>query len=121
MTSGSGPLRIGVIGLGDIAQKAYLPVLAAQAGVELHLHTRTPATLAAVGATYRVPHRHDTLDALLAQGIDAAFVHAPTEHHLAITRRLLTAGVPAYVDKPLAYDDAGARELSTSPASAECP
>lgn len=38
-------LKVGVIGLGDIAQKAYLPVLATQPSLELHLHTRTAATL----------------------------------------------------------------------------
>ncbi|BBB01831.1 putative oxidoreductase [Actinacidiphila reveromycinica] len=104
-------MKIGVIGLGDIARKAYLPVLAAQPGLELHLHTRTPATLAAVGDAYRLPHRHATLDALLDQGLDAAFVHAPTVHHGEIGARLIEAGVPTYVDKPLAYDLAGARRL----------
>lgn len=89
------PLKIGVIGLGDIAQKAYLPVLAAQPGVELHLHTRTPATLDLVGDTYRLPDRHTSLDALLDQGLDAAFVHAPTALHVDITERLIEAGVPA--------------------------
>jgi virulence factor len=112
MASGSDPMRIGVIGLGDIARKAYLPVLTARPGLELHLHTRSPATLREVADAYRVEHRHPTLDALLAQRLDAAFVHAPTEHHVAITRRLLEAGVPAYVDKPLARDAEGARELT---------
>jgi virulence factor len=111
MASGSAPLKIGVIGLGDIARKAYLPVLTAQPGLELHLHTRTPATLDAVGDTYRLPHRHTTLDALLDQGLDAAFVHAPTAGHVEIGTRLIEAGVPVYVDKPLAYDLAGARAL----------
>jgi virulence factor len=105
------PLKVGVIGLGDIARKAYLPVLAARPGLELHLHTRTPATLQAVGDAYRLPHRHTSLDALLDQDLDAAFVHAPTEHHVEITRRLVEAGVPAYVDKPLARDADGARRL----------
>ena len=111
MASGSAPLRIGVIGLGDIAQKAYLPVLTAQPGLELHLHTRTPATLDEVGDAYRLPHRHTTLDALLDQGLDAAFVHAPTDRHVEIGTRLVEAGVPLYVDKPLAYDLAASRAL----------
>ena len=111
MASGTAPLRIGVIGLGDIAQKAYLPVLSAQPGLELHLQTRTPATLERVGEAYRLPHRHTTLDSLLDQELDAAFVHAPTEHHVAIAERLIKAGVPTYVDKPLAYDLAGARRV----------
>ena len=111
MTSGSAPLKIGVIGLGDIAQKAYLPVLTALPGLELHLQTRTPATLERVGDAYRLPHRHTTLDTLLDQGLDAAFVHAPTEHHVEIAERLIAAGVPVYVDKPLARDAEAARHV----------
>jgi virulence factor len=113
MASGSAPLKIGVIGLGDIAQKAYLPVLTAQPGLELHLQTRTPATLARVGDAHRLPHRHTSLDELLGQGLDAAFVHAPTEHHVAIAERVIEAGVPVYVDKPLARDAESARRLVT--------
>ncbi len=111
MASGDAPLKIGVIGLGDIAQKAYLPVLAGLPGIELHLHTRTRATLDRVGDTYRMPHRHPTLDGLLDQGLDAAFVHAPSETHVAIAGRLIESGIPAYVDKPLAPDLAGAERL----------
>ncbi|WP_405592422.1 Gfo/Idh/MocA family protein [Streptomyces sp. NBC_01190] len=104
-------MKIGVIGLGDIARKAYLPVLTAQPGIELHLHTRTPATLERIGDAFRLPHRHTSLDALLDQGLDAAFVHAPTEHHEEIGARLIEAGIPAYVDKPFGYDLAAARRL----------
>lgn len=111
MGSGNAPLKIGVIGLGDIAQKAYLPVLASLPGIDVHLHTRTPATLDRVGDALRLPHRHTALDALLDQGLDAAFVHAPTDRHVEITEALIEAGVPAYVDKPFAPDLAGARHL----------
>ncbi|MFD7557560.1 Gfo/Idh/MocA family protein [Streptomyces sp. NPDC059835] len=99
-------MKVGCIGLGDIAQKAYLPVLTTRPGIELHLQTRTPATLERVGAIHHVPveHRHTDLDALLAEGLDAAFVHAPTTAHPEIVERLLEAGVPTYVDKPLAYE-----------------
>ena len=106
-------MKVGCIGLGDIAQKAYLPVLAGLPGIELHLHTRTPATLDRVGDSLHLPadHRHTTLDALLAQDLDAAFVHAPTITHPEIVTRLLEAGVPTYVDKPLAYGFADSERL----------
>ncbi|MFG2620903.1 Gfo/Idh/MocA family protein [Streptomyces sp. NPDC048507] len=106
-------MKVGVIGLGDIAQKAYLPVLTTRPGVELHLQTRTPATLERIGALHHVPveRRHASLDALLGQGLDAAFVHAPTAAHPEIVARLLEAGVPTYVDKPLAYAFADSRRL----------
>ncbi|MFI8436857.1 Gfo/Idh/MocA family protein [Streptomyces sp. NPDC079020] len=106
-------MKVGCIGLGDIAQKAYLPVLTMLPGVELHLQTRTPATLDAVAETHRIPaaQRHTSLDSLLAQDLDAAFVHAPTSAHPEIVGRLLEAGVPTYVDKPLAYELAGSERL----------
>ncbi|MER7348706.1 Gfo/Idh/MocA family oxidoreductase [Streptomyces aurantiacus] len=106
-------MKVGCIGLGDIARKAYLPVLATQPGVELHLQTRTPATLERVAAAHHVPgaRRHTDLDSLLAQGLDAAFVHAPTAVHPEIVTRLLEAGVATYVDKPIAYELADSERL----------
>ncbi|AZS88559.1 Gfo/Idh/MocA family oxidoreductase [Streptomyces griseoviridis] len=106
-------MKVGCIGLGDIARKAYLPVLAGLGEVELHLQTRTPATLDRVADGLHLPagQRHTTLDALLDQGLDAAFVHAPTPVHPEIVARLLEAGVPTYVDKPLAYELADSERL----------
>ncbi|MFE2375713.1 Gfo/Idh/MocA family protein [Streptomyces sp. NPDC059398] len=106
-------MKVGCIGLGDIAQKAYLPVLTALPGVELHLQTRTPATLTRTAETFHIPadRCHRDLDSLLAQGLDAAFVHAPTAVHPEIASRLLEAGVPTCVDKPLAYELADSERL----------
>ncbi|MCP3821803.1 Gfo/Idh/MocA family oxidoreductase [Streptomyces sp. A3M-1-3] len=106
-------MKVGCIGLGDIAQKAYLPVLTTRPGVELHLQTRTPATLSRVADSHRIPaeHCHTTLESLLAEGLDAAFVHAPTAVHPEIVTRLLQAGVATYVDKPLAYEIDDSRRL----------
>ncbi|MFF9344038.1 MULTISPECIES: Gfo/Idh/MocA family protein [unclassified Streptomyces] len=106
-------MKIGCIGLGDIAQKAYLPVLATLPGVELHLQTRTPTTLNRVADTLHLPatRRHRDLDSLLGAGLDAAFVHASTAAHAEIATRLLDAGVPTYVDKPLAYEYADSERI----------
>jgi virulence factor len=106
-------VKVGCIGLGDIAQKAYLPVLATRPGLELHVHTRTPATLARVADSLHLPagQRHTDLSELLAQDLDAAFVHAPTHAHPEIVTRLLEAGVATYVDKPIAYELADSERL----------
>lgn len=98
-------MKVGIIGLGGIAEKAYLPVLTAVPGLEPHLVTRSPEVLERLGETHRVPvaHRHASVEDLLEARPDAAFVHAATEAHPALVGRLLEAGVPTYVDKPLAY------------------
>ncbi|MFD5627381.1 Gfo/Idh/MocA family protein [Streptomyces sp. NPDC127072] len=106
-------MKVGCIGLGDIARKAYLPVLSVRQGVELHLQTRTAATLAEEADRLHLPpgQRHTDLEELLAQDLDAAFVHAATVAHPEIVTRLLEAGVPTYVDKPLAYELADSERL----------
>jgi virulence factor len=97
-------IRVGLIGLGDIAAKAYLPVLAADAGVEPVLITRDPARRAALQSAWRVTEGYATIeDALSAAApLDAAFVHAATAAHPAIAVALIDAGIPAFIDKPLA-------------------
>jgi virulence factor len=94
--------RIAMIGLGDIARKAYLPVLGPRADVDLVFVTRNAETLAELGAAWRVERLHADLDAALGEGLDGALVHAATAAHPELVRRLLEAGVPTLVDKPLA-------------------
>ncbi|CAN5271905.1 Gfo/Idh/MocA family oxidoreductase [soil metagenome] len=111
MTLRIAPLRIAMIGLGDIARKAYLPVLGPRADVDLTFVTRNATALAQLGAAWRVDRLHADIDAALAQGLDAAFVHAATAAHPDIIRRLLEAGVPTLVDKPIADSAAESEAL----------
>ncbi|HEY8513491.1 MAG TPA: Gfo/Idh/MocA family oxidoreductase [Cyclobacteriaceae bacterium] len=96
-------MKIGVVGIGDICRKAYLPVLAAQRGIELVLCTRNQETLTAVSEQYRIARVTNSLDELVRLGIDAAFVHTSTESHPDVVRHLLDHNVHVYVDKPIAY------------------
>ncbi|MGW0806702.1 Gfo/Idh/MocA family protein [Nonomuraea sp. NPDC002799] len=96
-------MKIAMIGLGDIAEKAYLPVLAAQPHLDLHLCTRNSARLDRLGDAYRVAARFTGVDEVIKAGVDAAFVHAATEAHPEIVEPLLKAGIHVYVDKPIAY------------------
>jgi virulence factor len=105
------PLRVGVVGLGDIAQKAYLPVLTGRDDVELTLMTRDADRLRRVARRYGVPRGTTDLDELLDPAVDAAFVHASTSAHVELVERLLSAGVHVLVDKPLAPTFAGASHL----------
>lgn len=96
-------MRVLVTGLGDIAHKAYLPVLSAMPDVELHLATRNAKILAAAGRSFRVAGLHASVEeALRATSFDGAFVHAATDAHPALVRTLLKERIATFVDKPLA-------------------
>ncbi|WP_230480684.1 Gfo/Idh/MocA family protein [Sphingomonas sp. Leaf21] len=96
-------MRVLVVGLGDIARKAYLPVLATRPDISLHLATRNRDVLHEVGRTFHAAGLYTDLDTAFASGrFDAVFVHAATEAHPAIVRRSLEQGIPTFVDKPLA-------------------
>lgn len=105
------PLKVGVIGLGDIAEKAYLPVLTSRGDVELTLMARNRSRLDRIGGQYGVPRRTTRFEDLLDGSIETAFVHASTEAHFDLVNRLLAAGVHVLVDKPLAPNLAQARHL----------
>jgi len=104
-------MRVGIIGLGSIAQKAYLPLLTSLADVTPVLVTRNPNTLATVGDAYRVPDRFGSVEEAIGSGLDAALVHTPSATHPAIVATLLGSGVPVLVDKPLATDHSTASDL----------
>jgi len=105
-------MRLLVTGLGDIAHKGYLPVLAANPELELHLATRDQRVLREAGRSFRVPHLHASVEhALAAATFDAAFIHAATGAHPALVRLLLERRIPTFVDKPLADNLAETQEL----------
>jgi virulence factor len=103
-------LKVGVIGLGDIAQKAYLPVLSSKE-LELHLYTRDIEKLFRIGRQYRFQNLHQNFDSILNSGIRAAFVHTSTGSHVEIIQMLLMHNIHVYVDKPITYDYASSQRL----------
>lgn len=94
-------MKIGIIGIGDIAKKAYLPILGAKEGVELVLCTRNTETLKQMKDKYKHVTCATTLEELLAHQIDGAFVHAATAAHFHIVKNLLESGIPVHLDKPV--------------------
>lgn len=94
-------LRIGIVGLGGIAQKAYLPILTLAQDWQLvgaFSPNRAKAQPLCDGYRMRYFSRLDTL----ATESDAVFVHSSTASHFQVVRDLLLAGIHVYVDKPLA-------------------
>lgn len=97
-------MKIGLIGLGDIAKKAYLPVLSEKEGIELVLCTRNEDTLNKLSTKYRIEEKVHTVDELIGKNIDAAFVSTATDAHVEIAEKLLAHGIHVYIDKPISMD-----------------
>lgn len=103
-------MKIGIIGLGDIARKAYLPVITSK-HLELHLFTRNEERLRTIGKQYRIDNLHSSLESILNSGIKAAFVHSATDSHEHIIEQLLLHNIHVYVDKPITYHFESAKRL----------
>ncbi|MFO6298848.1 Gfo/Idh/MocA family protein [Rahnella selenatireducens] len=103
-------LRIGVIGLGGIAQKAYLPVLShAEKWTLVGGFSPNQQKAQAVCDSYRLAC-FSRMDELASQ-CDAVFVHSSTASHFDVVGQLLAQGVHVYVDKPLAPELDQAEQL----------
>ncbi|GAM54088.1 oxidoreductase [Vibrio ishigakensis] len=95
-------MKLGIIGLGDIAQKAYLPYITQLAGVELVFSTRSSEVMKSLAQQYRISEVCSDYRELLKSGVDAVMIHAATSAHVQLAKFFLEKGVPTFVDKPLA-------------------
>lgn len=101
--SNSPKISIALIGLGSIAQKAYLPILANHPKVDPILCTRNTDTLNNLSKQFRIDQTYSNLDELIRSKPDAAMVHSSTDSHGFILEKLLKAKIPVFVDKPISY------------------
>ncbi|GGE63595.1 Gfo/Idh/MocA family protein [Priestia taiwanensis] len=106
-------MKVGVIGIGDIAQKAYLPILSTRTDIDLYIASRNQQVVHEVGEKYRIHNCCATVQELIQHKVDVAFVHAATEAHVEILRELITAGIHVFVDKPIAYTLQETEEIMT--------
>ena len=95
--------RIAIIGLGDIAKKAYLPIVANHPKISPVLCTRNTQILKELSTQYRINEAYLNIDELIKTQPDAAMIHSSTESHFALVSKLIHAGIPVFVDKPLCY------------------
>lgn len=110
MKSGSN-LKLAVIGLGGIAEKAYLPLLSTWPGLTLFACSRSSETVEAHLARYPFERGTTDLEELIRWGPEAALVLTPNPTHYEIAQRLLESGVDTYVEKPLTLSSEASAEL----------
>lgn len=104
-------MKIGLIGIGDIAKKAYLPTLTQTKDVELHLCSRSQAALEEASSAFSVNEIFTDREKWMKSGIEAAFVSTATDAHEEIIDDLLDHGIHVYIDKPITFYGTASKRL----------
>ena len=103
--------RVGLIGAGGVAQR-HARVLSGLPDVQLAGVTDVvPAAAERLASTYGVRAVPDVA-ALLGEGLDAAYVCVPPFAHGPGERAVVDAGLPLFVEKPIAINLDIAREIN---------
>ena len=107
------PLRVGVVGCGEIAQIMHLPYLAELPRFDIGaLCDLSPTVVEAMGERYGVAHRYTDYRELVSQN-DLDIVAILTLDHFDVARAAIDAGKHVFVEKPLCFSVAEAQELVT--------
>ncbi|MER7347319.1 Gfo/Idh/MocA family oxidoreductase [Streptomyces aurantiacus] len=94
-------MRWGIAGYGDVVERRVLPALRALGEEPVRLWGRDARRAADVAARHGVPFADSDEEALL-RGVDAVYVATPVVRHVPLAERVLAAGLPVLVEKPLA-------------------
>ena len=105
--------RVGFVGAGSVAER-HARTLAGFSDVRIIGVTDPAAERAATLAARSGARALADADALLAAGVDAVYVCVPPFAHGPIEERLIAAGVPLFVEKPLARDLETAERLAAA-------
>ncbi|MFC8173396.1 Gfo/Idh/MocA family protein [Streptomyces sp. NPDC057325] len=106
------PLRLGLLGCGDIAARRTLPALLRTPGLELAATAaRDPARAAAFADRFGGVPAPSYEELLGRADVEAVYLCLPTLHHAAWAERALRAGKHVLVEKPLAARGADAEAL----------
>ena len=94
-------IRLGVVGLGNVAQNNYLPYLSRLENVELFCCSRDPEKAKACAARFGI-HACTTLEELAGMHLDAVFILALEQFHYGTACRLLEFSPKRlFIEKPL--------------------
>ena len=116
--TGAGVTRIGFIGAGGIAHR-HFGVLDQFDDVEIVAIADVDETRAQEAAARYGAHVFGDADAMLADvAVDALYICVPPFAHGAPERAALAAGLPFFVEKPVALDLATAEEIAAGVAAA---
>lgn len=114
------PIRVGVVGLGQIAQIMHIPYLHTMAGFVVNaVCDLSPRLVSGVGDLYHVPHRYLDAREMIARAPIDAVVICSSFDHADIALEAIAHGKHMLVEKPLCESPALAREIATAADTAD--
>lgn len=111
-------LRVGLIGLGEVAQVMHLPLLSelSQQYKVQGIFDISPSLMAHVAQRYGVPQVFSSAEALTdSSDIDLIFILSPDHLHRPHLLRALQTGKPVFIEKPLCLNTAETAEILAAP------
>lgn len=116
-------IRWGMIGTGDVTEIKSGPALYKSAGSSLlGVYNRTLAKAQDYARRHNVNKVYSSADDLINDRvIDAVYIATPPDSHLDYARKVIAAGKPVYIEKPLAPTGAECRQIALSAAQAQVP
>jgi oxidoreductase len=115
---GSSPVRVAVVGLGWAGRTIWLSRLRAHPAFEpVALVEPDPVLRASVAREAAGTAVHASTDRLSADSVDLAVVAVPNHLHAPVAERLLTAGIPVFLEKPLCLTSAEVDRLAAAEAA----
>lgn len=113
----SAVLKVGLIGLGEVAQLMHLPLLADDNRFKINAITDvSPSLMDYVVTRYNVPTRHASAEALIADpGLDAVFILTPDHLHAELLEKAIRSGKHVFVEKPACLTAAQLEPLLSLP------
>lgn len=108
------PLRLGIIGLGDVAVTRHLPVLTQRPHFQITTAAEIDAARAQrVAQQFSIPQiETDAARVIDAPNVDVIAIFTPPSTHAELAHHALNAGKHVFIEKPLTLDVADARELA---------
>lgn len=106
-------VKVGIIGVGTVAQLMHLPILSGLR--ELYRITAvsdvSPSQLAYIAETYHAKAYASPFELVRDPEVDAVFVLSPDQYHAEYAKAALEAGKHVFVEKPVTLDPAELEEL----------
>ncbi|HUY54442.1 MAG TPA: Gfo/Idh/MocA family oxidoreductase [Candidatus Nanopelagicaceae bacterium] len=106
------PLRWGILGAADIAEKAVMPAIQGAGGELAALASRNPERGRALASRFQIPRLCLSYQELVEGDLDAVYIPLPNSLHLPWALRAAAAGKHVLCEKPLALTAEEARQMT---------